>query len=190
MNSFETILKKYWDIFKEEEMYFENDVRNWKLFQEIPGNTSEDDVITKISAINDGDVRRFSSVKEMTDHILALNIDKRLAEGDLTLVEDIAKADRTGKFPPFLEFASTYCNYHFPRVYPIFSKQHLDLYVGYIKKFNLDFDPVRVETYPVFCAVLKDFVNRLGLGDKMNYLEMRKFGWLYGDAIVEEFQQA
>ena len=78
-------------------MYFENDVRTGNYFRNA-GNTSEDDVITKISAINDGDVRRFSSVKEMTDHILALNIDKRLAEGDLTLV-DIAKADRTGKFP-------------------------------------------------------------------------------------------
>lgn len=186
MSKFEEVLKKYWEIFQDEKMYFENDVRNWELFQDIPQNTNIDDIITKVSAINDGDVRRFSGVKEISDHIFNLNIDERLAKGDLALVDDIAKV---GNSQPFLEFASLYCNYHFPRLYPIFSKQHLDIFVKYIRNLNLDYDPDQVGTYPVFCAVLNDFVKRLHLGDKMNYLEMRKFGWLYGDTIIEESLQ-
>lgn len=187
MSKFEEVLKKYWEIFQDEKMYFENDVRNWELFQDIPKNDNLEDIITKVSAINDGDIRSYSSVKEMSDHILNLKIDDRLAKGDLTLVDEIAKL---GKNPPFLEFASLYCNYHFPKLFPIFSKQHLDIYEKYIRNLKLDYDPDKVNTYPVFCSVLNDFVKRLHLGDKMNYLEMRKFGWLYGDAIIEESSKA
>lgn len=186
MNKFDDALKKYLSIFADQEMYFVNDVRNLELFQKIPLNVNEEDVRTKISAINDTDIRHLSVQEEMISHILKLNIDDRLKRGDLSLVEDIAHLSVKGHTHHLLHFASVYCNYHKPDVYPIYSDQHLDFYKGYIANNNLPLDPNKLDTYDVFSKALNDLVERLGLKGKMNYLHIRKFGWLYAEMVVKE----
>ncbi|SHH18792.1 hypothetical protein SAMN04488109_3074 [Chryseolinea serpens] len=186
MQPFQETLKKYLDTFSRQEMYFLSDNRNLELFQNIPSNTKAEDILTKISAINDPDVSNHGIINDMVAHILKLAIDERLKKGDLSLVEAIATANFQGKPYHLLHFASVYCNFHRPDVFPIYSEQHLEFYKQYIKTNQLPLDPEKLDTYDVFSKVLNDLIKRLGLTGKMNYLHIRKFGWLYAENVLKE----
>lgn len=187
MNTFETVLKKYLALFADQEMYFVNDTRNLELYKSSPSNKNADDIRTKISAISDDpEIQQLTNVEELIAHILKLNIDDRLQRGDLTLVEDIAHVTIQGNPKNLLHFASVYCNLHRPEIYSIYSEQHFNFYRQYIKKNNLALDPEKLNTYPVFSAALNDLITRFGLKGKMNYLQLRKFGWLYIEHVMKE----
>ena len=186
MSKFDPILRKYLDIFKNQEMYFVNDTRNLELFSKTPLNATVDDVRTKVSALNDPDVRSASLEENMIDHIVKLKIDDRIKRNDMTVVEDIATISVQGKTHHLLHFASVYCNYHKPDVFPIYSEQYHDFYKKYIVEYKLPIDPGKLNTYSVFSAALNDLVQRLGLTGKMNYLHLRKFAWLYAESVVRE----
>jgi len=186
MNKFQETLKKYLDVFADQEMYFVNDLRNLELFKKIPANSSADDIRTKISAINDTDISRNAIMDEMIAHILKLKIDERLKKGDTTVVEAIADISAKGHTYHLLHFASVYCNYHHPEVFPIYSEQHLEFYRHYVVEYKVGVDPQKLTSYEVFSKALNDLVQRLGLTGKMNYLMIRKFGWLYAETVVKE----
>jgi hypothetical protein len=186
MNKFDIALKKYVDIFKDQEMYFVNDLKNTKLFQEIPLNTNADDIRTKLSAINDTDVSNNALLDVVLNHIIKLKIDARIKGGDLSVVEDIANFIVNGKQHHLLHFASVYCNFHRPDTFPIYSEQHIEFYKRYIKENRLRLDPEKINTYEVFSKALNDLVQRIGLTGKMNYLQIRKFGWLYAESVLKE----
>lgn len=186
MTKFEESLKKYLAIFVDQEMYFVSDVRNIELFEKTPLNTNADDIRTKISAINDDEIRKLTLMEDMVTHILNLKIDERLKQGDLNLVEKIASITAHGKSYHLMHFASVYCNYHKPDVYPIYSEQNFAFYRQYIKTFALPLDPEKLNSYQVFSAALNDLLTRTNLKGKMNYLHVRKFGWLYMGKVLEE----
>ena len=186
MNNFETCLRKYLDLFAGQEMYFVNDTRNLELFKKNPENINAEDIRTKISAINDAELQRLSVMEDMIHHMMELGIDDRLKRGDLTLVDDIANLTVKGEKHYLVHFASVYCNYHQPDLFPIYSDQHIDFYKRYIHEYKLALDPEKLNTYTVFSNALKDLVQRLGLTGKMNYLQIRKFGWLYAESVVNE----
>lgn len=186
MEPFQEALKKYLDIFSRQEMYFVSDNRNLELFQNIPSNTTTDNVLTKLSAVNDPDVSNNGIITDMVAHIVNLGIDERLRKGDLSVVEDIANLNCRGKVFHLLHFASVYCNFHRPDVFPIYSEQHLAFYKQYIQENRLPLDPEKIDTYDVFSKALNDLLKRLDLAGKMNYLHIRKFGWLYADSVLKE----
>ena len=186
MNKFETSLKKYVDIFINQEMYFVNDLKNVDLFQSIPLNTVADDMRTKLSSMNDPDVSNHALMEDVIRHIINLKVDDRIKRGDLSVVEDISNFSANGKSYHLLHFASVYCNFHRPDTFPIYSEQHIEFYKRYIKENKLPLDPEKITTYDVFSKALNDLVQRLGLTGKMNYLQIRKFGWLYAETVVKE----
>jgi len=186
MNKFDSALKKYIEIFTNQEMYFVNDLKNLELFKKYPFNTSADDIHVKLSSINDTDISNNALMEDAIKHILNLNIDDRIKSGDLSVVEDIAHIKTEGKLFYLLHFASVYCNFHRPEIFPIYSEQHIAFYKKYIKENNLPLDPQKINTYNVFSKALDDLVQRLGLSGKMNYLHLRKFGWLYAESVMKE----
>lgn len=189
MTKFETTLKKYLDLFADQEMYFVNDLRNIELFSKTPDNSKPENVKTKVSALNDTDVRSLSLEDDMINHIVKLGIDNRLKKNDLTLVEDIAQITAQGKKHNLLHFASVYCNFHKPDVFPIYSEQYHDFYRKYIVEYKLPLNPEKINTYEVFSKALNDLTDRLKLKGKMNYLQLRKFAWLYAENVVNESKQ-
>jgi hypothetical protein len=186
MTKFEAALKKYLDIFASQEMYFVNDLKNLELFKKTPGNKDVEDIRVKVSAVNDTEIGNLGIIENVVAHIHSLNIDDRLGKGDLTLVEDIANFSIGAKTQRVLHFASVFCNFHKPEVYPIYSEQYLDFYRKYITENKLPLDPSKINTYDVFTKALNDLVQRLGLTGKMNYLHLRKFAWLYAEHVVKE----
>jgi hypothetical protein len=190
MNAFETALKKYLAVFADQEMYFVNDTRNLELYKSNPSNKNVDDIRTKISAISDDpQIKQLTNSEELITHILNLKIDDRIQRGDLSLVEDIAHVTIQGNPQNLLHFASVYCNLHRPDIFPIYSDQYLGFYKEYLKQNKLSLDPEKLNTYTVFSAALDDLLTRYGLKGKMNYLHIRKFGWLYLDHVMKEAQQ-
>jgi hypothetical protein len=186
MNKFDLALKKYVDIFLSQEMYFMSDLKNIALYQKFPLNTNEEDIKIKLSAINDSDLVSNDLMDAVIAHIVKLKIDDRIKRGDLAVVEDVARINANGKTHHLLHFASVYCNFHRPDVFPIYSEQHIDFYKRYIRENKLALDPEKIGTYEVFTKALNHLVGKLGLAGKMNYLQLRKFGWLYAETVVRE----
>src|SRR5689334_13007071 len=90
MNKFEATLKKYVDIFLNQEMYFVNDLKNMELFHQIPLNVDVGDVRSKLSAMNDTDINHNALMEDAIKHIINLKVDERISRGDLSVVEDIS----------------------------------------------------------------------------------------------------
>ncbi len=187
MSTFETSLRKYIQIFIDQEMYFINDIRTLELFGKNPLNTKAEDIKTKISAMSDNaEIRQLKEVDDMVKHIRDLKIDDRLKKGDIAVVDEIANLTSGGKSFHLLNFASVYCNFHRPDVFPIYIEDYFDFYKGYIKENKLPIDPQKLTQYGVFAQALNDLVTRYGLKGKMNYLQFRKFAWLYADHVFKE----
>jgi len=186
MSKFQDSLKKYLDIFRGQETYFVNDVRNLEYFKANPANTKREEIHQKLSVMDDADFNAMNALEPMTQHILQLNIDPRLAMGDLSVVEDIAKITINGKQENLLHMASVYCNLHRPDAFPIYSDQHLEFYKRYIKEYQLKLNPEELSRYSVFTAALNDLITRYGIKGKLNYIEIRKFGWVYAEKILQE----
>src|SRR5699024_6064357 len=86
--------------------------------KKFPQNSLVQDVLLKVSVINSLYSTNIYAVHEISYHIQKLNIDCRLISGDLSLVEDIATGH--GKGRRFFSFATKYCNWHRPDIYPIY----------------------------------------------------------------------
>ena len=95
-----------------------------KLFaQTYPRNEEMDDVLIKISSLNDFYSTNIFYPVDVAKHIVNLKIDQRLAVRDLTLVNDIARVkleNQTTKC--FFSFATKYCSHHDADYYPIYDK--------------------------------------------------------------------
>ena len=93
-----------------------------KLFSETyPNNTEIEDILIKANTLNDFYSTNIYSILSVAEHILKLNIDKRLNSFDDTLVNDIALIEINGKEKNFYSFATKYCSHHHPTEYPLFT---------------------------------------------------------------------
>ncbi len=186
MENLSNNIKKHFDTLQGQEMYFVSDIRNMEFFEKNPLNNDKETIKNKISAINHGDIKKLGAVDVMADHILKLNIDKKLNSNDLSVVEDIADIKFNGTPYRLLNFASIYCNYHKPDIYPIFSDQHLDLFKEYIRKNNLKIKTEDLNKYLVRKEILDDIIRKNFAGKDLNYFQARKFGWLHLDKVLSE----
>jgi hypothetical protein len=94
------------------------------LFTAMPHNTDVGEVGVKVSALNALYATGILAVFQMASHITRLDIDARLAPPatDFALVEDIATFKIGGKIRRNYSFATKYCSFHRPDVYPIYDR--------------------------------------------------------------------
>lgn len=103
-----------------------------KLFFSLaPGNTSIEDILLKASTLNDFYSTNIYSIFPVAKHILSLNIDARLRQGDPSLVDAIKAVDGRNHY----SFATKYCSHHNPLEYPIY-----DSYVDKVLRHFRDTD--------------------------------------------------
>ena len=80
-----------------------------KLFLELcPENKTIEDILIKCSALNDFYSTNIFDIHTLAQHILGLKIDKRLRDGDFSLVKDIANVEVNGKNHCFYSFSCSY----------------------------------------------------------------------------------
>lgn len=150
------------------------------FFQLCPGNTCIEDILLKVSTLNDFYSTHIFSTFPVAKHILDLRIDERLQDGTLSLVEAIQKVTVKGTERNFYSFATKYCSHHNPLAFPIY-----DDYVGKVlyqfmrQDHFANFKRGDLKNYKKFHDVLLAFRSFYGLG-KYNLKEIDKYLWQMG----------
>ena len=150
-----------------------------KLFVDlIPENKLLEDILIKVSTLNDFYSTNIFSVFPVAKHILELDIDERLKVGDLSLVNDIAdvkELDRT-----FYSFATKYCSHHNPEVFPIYDNYVLRVLVHFKKIDHFSkFTHKKKKNYIRFNEVLDEFAKFYEL-ENYSKKELDRYLWLVG----------
>jgi hypothetical protein len=151
------------------------------LFQELlPGNEDVGHILIKVSALNDFYSTNIYDTHAVAKHIASLNIAKKLAHGDLGLVNRIAPIEVGGKFRRFYSFASKYCSHHHPEMYPIYD-QYVEKVLLYFRKKSRfsKFKNADLKDYENFVAVIKEFSKAFKL-EKFSLKQIDVYLWLTG----------
>jgi len=178
----ETELLKYLDAWDRLENYTLQESALEKLFfRTYPKNTEIDDVLIKVSSLNDFYSTNIFSPYTVAKHIINLNIDDRLEAEDIRLVNDIARVKMdNGSVKNFYSFATKYCSHHKPLAFPIY-----DSYVDKVLRHFRDrdsfyeFKTTELKAYIIFKEILIQFRKFYGLED-YSLKDIDKYLWLLG----------
>ncbi len=177
------LVEEYNKKFEEDERYFLADQTIIKLFDKFGENKEIEDILLKISVINDLYSTNIFATFKMAKHILALKIDSALKKGDPKIVNKIAKIEILNKQKNFYSFATKYCNWHNPLRYPMYDKHVSKILIEYKKQTNFyDFNSDDLRDYPTFLKILtkfRDYFNLKGY----NFKQIDKFLWMYGKEL-------
>ena len=149
----------------------------YKLFHKTyPKNNDINDILIKASSLNDFYSTNIFSIFPVAKHILKLDIDKRLKNGDTTLVNDIANVTIGGINKHFYSFATKYCSHHNADDFPIYDSfvEKVLLHFKKIDKFE-QFSASDLKDYSKFKNILISFkkfynIDKYGLKDIDRYL--------------------
>lgn len=152
-----------------------------KLFFELaPSNTNISDILLKSATLNDFYSTNIFSIFPVAKHILSLNIDDRLKEGDETLVDDMKNIVINNKNMKLYSFATKYCSHHNPEHFPIYDS-FVDKVLRYFRDIDgfFKFKNEDLKNYKTFKSILNDFQIFYGL-QKYSFKELDKFLWQFG----------
>ena len=170
-------VERYLDLWNTLENYSLQEAALDKLFFTMaPDNTRIEDILLKVSTLNDFYSTNIFSVFPVAKHILSLNIDTRLKQGDPTLVDAIKTVDGRNHY----SFATKYCSHHNPLEYPIY-----DSYVDKILRYFRDtdgfcsFKSEELKQYDKFKQIVLAFRTYYGL-DQYSLKEIDQYLWQLG----------
>jgi hypothetical protein len=152
-----------------------------KLFGIFPRNDSLDEILLKVATLNSFYGTNIFVIYPVAEHIHACNIDDRLSNFDLNVVEEIAKVTTHGKVRRNYSFASKYCSFHCPEAYPIYDSFVDQILWRYHQRdsFSRFSRSELFQSYSTFRRVIEDFRTYYGLSN-LSLKEVDKFLWLCG----------
>ncbi len=152
-----------------------------------PDNTDINHIVIKASALNTlySTQMRKKYFFPVVEQIKRLNIDDRLQEGDLTIIDDmIATPLENGKFYRCYSFATKYCSFHKPDTFPIYDS-YVDQALVQLQLQD-NFSKISVlnnRDYVSYCKALSDFKLFYGL-EKFSMKEIDKYLWHVGFSLT------
>lgn len=152
-----------------------------KVFKKYKSNDDFDNILIKVSILNDFYSTHILSTYNMALHIYKIkNIDKRMKEGDPLLVERIAKLGNRR----YYSFASKYCSFHNPNEYPIyddFNSQMLRHFRNDAKQDNIDFKFKNkdLKKYKLYKQIINKYRTVFDL-EEFNYKNIDRYNWTLG----------
>ena len=152
-----------------------------KLFYgEFKSNDNLQNILIKCSVLNDFYSTNIFKIYPVAKHILSLNVDKRLEENDVTLVDDIAKVTIGDTEKNFYSFASKYCSHHKPLEYPIYDSYVEKVLLHFNKVYHFyTFTKTDLKEYSKFKTILIKFREFFKL-EEFNLKELDKYLWQFG----------
>lgn len=112
------LIEKYGREFERKHGAEEEAIR--ELFKIFSDNKDYKGVLLKSIVINTLYGTRIMRIENIARHICELDIDDRLKLGDSQIVDQIARVNIKGKERRNYSFASKYCSFHQPSLYPIY----------------------------------------------------------------------
>jgi len=151
------------------------------LFKEFcPSNSVLEQVLLKVSALNDFYSTNIFDTYSVAKHIHGMNIESRLASGDLSLVNELAMVTIRDKKRNFYSFASKYCSHHFPDSFPIFDSYVEKMLLHYARADNFfSFRKEDLKRYESFVRIIREFQAHYRLG-QFSVRQIDIFLWLVG----------
>ena len=151
------------------------------FFLTYPLNVNMDDILIKVCSLNDFYSTNIFSPFSVAKHIISLQIDNRLKDNDISLVNDISKVTVTNnKVYNFYSFATKYCSHHKPEIYPIYDYYVEKLLFHLKKKDNFfNFRKADLKDYPHYLEILAGFQKFYGL-QIFTLKEIDKYLWQAG----------
>lgn len=179
-------VNKYLDRWNHMENYVNQENALNKLFFDLcKRNDNIEDVLIKCSTLNDFYSTNIFDIHSVAKHILELNIDSRLEDGDVTLVNDIANVYVGVKHEHryFYSFATKYCSHHQPLKYSIYD-QYVDDVLNFFRRRDdftkLTFNSERLKkNYGLYLEVIRSFQEHYRLSE-FNLKQMDQYLWQLG----------
>ena len=174
-------VEKYLDLWNSLPDYVAQESALDKLFfGDFKYNDNLENILIKCSVLNDFYSTNIFKIYSVATHILSLNIDERLVNGDPTLVDDIAKVTISGKNKYFYSFASKYCSHHNSTAYPIYDS-YVEKVLKYFRKINpnFNFNNDDLKQYDKFKNILIDFQKLYGI-EEYNLKDLDRYLWKLG----------
>ena len=178
------LIKHYVEKFDSNERYSHGDNAIVKLLQKFPKNTSIEDVILKVSVINELYSTSIYSVFRMAQHIVECDIDENMKAGNPELVHQIAtghniRTKKNNKEINFYSFATKYCSWHNQADYSIYDSFVEKTLIAYKKRDNFsEFKRKDLKDFKKFQQIVLDFKVYYGLNNTVKDID--KFLWIYG----------
>ena len=174
-------VQKYLDLCDSLENYVLQENSLYKLFNKTyPKNTDIDDILIKASSLNDFYSTNIFSIFPVAKHILELDIDERLKNGDTSLVNDIADVTISGVKKHFYSFATKYCSHHNSDAFPIYDDfvKKVLLYFKSKDKFDV-FTADDLKDYSKFKNILISFKKYYDI-DNYSLKDIDRYLWQLG----------
>lgn len=174
-------VQKYLDLWDSLENYVLQENSLYKLFNKTyPKNTDIDDILIKASSLNDFYSTNIFSIFPVAKHILELDIDERLKNGDTSLVNDIADVTISGVKKHFYSFATKYCSHHNSDAFPIYDDfvKKVLLYFKSKDKFDV-FTADDLKDYSKFKNILISFKKYYDI-DNYSLKDIDRYLWQLG----------
>ena len=150
------------------------------FFTTYPKNDDIDDILIKVSALNDFYSTNIFSVFPVAKHILSLSIDEAIKNADESIVNKIALVNMNGKVINFYSFATKYCSHHFPNDYPIYDTYVEKVLVTLNKRDRFsNFRKVDLKDFSIFKSVVIDFKSFYNLND-YSLKDIDRYIWQLG----------
>ena len=173
---------KYWlGKWDELEDYVAQEEAIDKLFYgEFKSNDNLQNILIKCSVLNDFYSTNIFKIYPVAKHILSLDVDSRLNNNDVTLVDDIAKVKIGDSEKNFYSFASKYCSHHKPLEYPIYDSYVEKVLLHFNKMYHFyPFHKNDLKNYSMFKTILIKFREFFKL-EEFNLKELDKYLWQFG----------
>ncbi|WP_147459021.1 hypothetical protein [Pseudomonas sp. AOB-7] len=149
-----------------------------KLFKMFPSNKNFDEVLLKVTCLNDLYQTNVYATYRLAKNIHGMNIDSRLKKGDLSLVTDIEKNGLGNR--RVYSFATKYCSWHNQDAYPIYDKYAANLLHYYLKSVTANRATKKsLLNYSDYVSGILALKEHYRL-KKISIKKLDKFLWLYG----------
>lgn len=137
-------------------------------------------VLTKTIFLNEFYSTHLDNVVGMAKHIVNLDINEKLNNNDISLVEDIAFTP--SEMNNAYSFASKYCSWHKPNTYPILDSYAKGVLYNMNRKFGFmpQFTRQNISSsYTFYCNIYENFIQHFNLQD-FTLKQIDRFLWLFG----------
>lgn len=182
------LLNQYLEKFNNDERYFPADEAILNLFEAFPNNKKLEDILLKISVINDLYSTNILGTFKMAKHIQRLNVDDEIRVGNPEIVNRIALGHgicnkKKNREINFYSFATKYCNWHNQEQYAIYDSFVEKVLIAYRNRDKFSsFHRLELKEFSKFKKIISDFAAFYKISN-YNLKEIDKFLWIYGKEL-------